>query len=47
MEYLSKRRRILLSTVHLLELDLLRQGQRLPMHDPLLPAEYFVLLSRA
>src|SRR4029453_5934831 len=47
MEYLVKRRRILLSTAHLLEIDLLRQGQRLPMHDPLPPAEYFVLLSRA
>jgi len=47
MEYLSKRRRILLSTAHLLEFDLLRQGQRLPMHDPLPPSEYFVLLSRA
>jgi hypothetical protein len=47
MEYLSKRRRILLSTAHLLEIDLLRQGRRLPMHDPLPPAEYFILLSRA
>jgi Protein of unknown function (DUF4058) len=47
MEYLSKRRRILLSTAHLLEIDLLRQGQRLPMRDPLPPAEYFILLSRA
>jgi hypothetical protein len=47
MEYLAKRRRILLSTAHLLEIDLLRQGQRLPMHDPLPPARYFVLLSRA
>ena len=47
MEYLAKRRRILMSTAHLLELDLLRQGQRLPMHDPLPPVEYFVLLSRA
>lgn len=47
LEYLSKRRRMLLSTAHLLEFDLLRQGQRLPMHDPLPPAEYFILLSRA
>jgi hypothetical protein len=47
MEYLSKRRRILLSTAHLLEIDLLRQGQRVPMHDPLPQAEYFILLSRA
>ena len=47
LEYLSKRRRMLLSTAHLLEFDLLRLGQRLPMHDPLPPAEYFILLSRA
>ena len=47
MEYLAKRRRILLSMAHLLEIDLLRQGQRLLMHDPLPPAQYFVLLSRA
>jgi hypothetical protein len=47
MEYLAKRRRILLSTTHLLEIDLLRQGRRLPMRDPLPPTEYFILLSRA
>jgi hypothetical protein len=47
MESLSKRRRILLSTAHLLEIDLLRQGQRLPMRNPLPPAEYFILISRA
>jgi hypothetical protein len=47
MEYLGKRRRILLSTAHLLEIDLLRHGQRLPMHDPLPPSPYFVLLNRA
>jgi hypothetical protein len=33
-EYLAKRRRILLSTAHLLEIDLLRQGQRVPMQKP-------------
>ena len=47
IEYLSKRRRILLSTAHLLEIDLLRQGQRVPMQQPLPAAEYFILLSRA
>lgn len=46
-EYLSKRRRILLSRAHLLELDLLRAGQRVPMQQPLPDAPYFVLLSRA
>ena len=47
IEYLSKRRRILLSTAHLLEIDLLRQGQRVPMQQALPPAEYFIFLSRA
>lgn len=46
-EYLTKRRRLLLSTAHLIEIDLLRGGQRVPMHDQLPPADYFVLLSRA
>ena len=46
-EYLEKRRRILLSTAHLLEIDLLRRGTRVPMRDPLPPADYYVLLSRS
>ena len=46
-EYLTKRRRILLSTAHLIEIDLLRQGQRVPMQQPLPDAPYFVVLSRA
>ncbi len=46
-EYLAKRRRILLSTAHLLEIDLLRQGQRVPMQKPLPAASYFIFLSRA
>lgn len=46
-EYLAKRRRILLSTAHLLEIDLLRSGKRLPMQTPLPDAAYFVFLSRA
>jgi len=45
-EYLTKRRRILLSTAHLLEIDLLREGSRVPMQEPLPPAPYYVLLSR-
>jgi hypothetical protein len=47
LEYLAKRRRILLSTAHLLEIDLLRQGQRVPMQKPLPAASYFIFLSRA
>jgi hypothetical protein len=46
-EYLANRRRILLSTAHLIEIDLLRQGQRVPMQKPLPDASYFVILSRA
>ncbi|HYN88952.1 MAG TPA: DUF4058 family protein [Ardenticatenaceae bacterium] len=46
-EYLAKRRQILLSTAHLLEIDWLRAGQRVPMQEPLPPAPYFVFLSRA
>lgn len=46
-EYLAKRRRLLLSTAHLLEIDLLRRGQRVPTQEPLLPAPYFVILSRS
>ncbi|NOK58591.1 MAG: DUF4058 family protein [Chloroflexi bacterium AL-W] len=47
LEYLTKRRRILTSTTHLLEIDFLRQGQRVPMQQPLPDAHYFVFLSRA
>jgi hypothetical protein len=46
-KYLAKRRRLLLSSVHLLEIDLLRTGQRLPMEKPLPAFPYFVFLSRA
>ncbi len=45
-EYLAKRQRLLLSRAHLLEIDLLRQGQRVPMQQPLPAAPYFVFLSR-
>jgi len=47
VEYLAKRQRVLLSTAHLLEIDLLRAGQRVPMGEPLPDAPYFVVLSRA
>ena len=47
IEYLAKRQRILLSTAHLVEIDLLRSGRRVPMEQPLPPAPYFVLVSRA
>jgi hypothetical protein len=46
-EYVEKRQKLLLSTAHLIEIDLLRGGQRVPMQDPLLSADYFVLVGRA
>jgi hypothetical protein len=46
LEYQRKRNRILNSTAHLLEIDLLRQGQRVPMRDPLPEAPYFAFLGR-
>jgi hypothetical protein len=45
-EYLAKRRRVLLSTAHLIEIDLLRTGHRLPMQELLPPAPYYVYLGR-
>lgn len=46
-EYLDKRRRLLYSTAHLIEIDLLRHGRRIPMQQPLPAAPYFIFLSRA
>jgi hypothetical protein len=46
-EYLRRRDRFLGSDVHLLEIDLLREGRRVPMEGELPPAPYFVFLSRA
>src|SRR5262249_55160396 len=47
-EYLAKRRRILLSTAHLLEIDLLRQGQRVPMQNssPAFPYSIFFIAAK-
>jgi hypothetical protein len=46
-EYLTKRQRLLLSTTHLVEIDLLHVGQRVPMQQPLPPTPYFVFVSRS
>jgi len=46
-EYRIKRNRVLISAAHLLEIDLLRQGRRVPMREPLPKAPYFVFLSRS
>jgi hypothetical protein len=44
-QYLAKRQRLLTSSVHLVELDLLRGGPRLPIED-LPPCDYCVMVSR-
>ncbi len=46
-KYLAKRKRLLMSRAHLLELDLLREGERVPMQGPWPMAQYFALVSRA
>lgn len=46
-KYLAKRGRILQSSAHLIEIDLLRQGLRLPMEGVLPACPYFVFVSRA
>ncbi len=46
-EYLAKRRALLYQPVHLVELDLLLAGKRLPMYKPLPAADYYYFLSRA
>lgn len=45
-KYLEKRAEIIESPVHLVELDLLLAGQRLPMGKPLPVADFFALVSR-
>jgi hypothetical protein len=45
-EYLNCRDHFLRGLAHLLEIDLLRAGRRVPMSNPLPPTPYFVLLSR-
>jgi hypothetical protein len=47
LAYQRKRRDILRSEVHLLELDLLRGGERPPLARPVPTAPYYVVLSRA
>lgn len=44
-QYLAKRRRLLASPVHIVELDLLRGGPRLPVEN-LPPCDYCVMVSR-
>ena len=46
-QYLRKRKSVLQSRAHLVELDLLRGGQRLPMRTPLPEGEFFAIVSRS
>lgn len=46
-EYNAKRRVIMMSSAHLLEIDLLRNGERIKLIGELPPASYYVFLSRA
>ena len=46
-EYAEKRLALIAQPVHLVELDLLVGGHRLPMGGPLPPGDYFALVSRA
>jgi hypothetical protein len=45
-EYRAKRKRVLVQKVHLVELDLILGGTRLPLLRPLPAGDYFVFLSR-
>ncbi len=45
-EYRARRRKLTRQNVHLVELDLLVRGQRLPMEQELPPADFYVFLSR-
>lgn|SRR5487761_1150139 len=47
VEYLAKRRALLLQNVHLVELDLLLSGRRLPFQDRLPAGHYYYFLARA
>jgi len=46
-EYLDRGRELLRADVHLLEIDLVRQGARIPLAGTAPPAAYYVYLSRA
>jgi hypothetical protein len=47
LAYHRKRRNLLHSEVHLVEIDLLRGGERPPLERPVPSAAYYVVLSRA
>ena len=45
-DYLAKRDEVFAQAVHLVELDLLRGGRRLPTLEPLHPDDYYAFVSR-
>jgi hypothetical protein len=46
-DYVARRGRLLMSNTHLLEIDLLREGRRMPLKGKLPSLPYYCLLSRA
>jgi hypothetical protein len=47
LEYNLKRNAVIRQAVHLIEIDLLLGGRRLPMQEALPPADYYALVSRS
>jgi hypothetical protein len=47
LEYQRKRRDLCRSSAHLMEIDLLRGGERPPLEEPVPAAPYYVLVSRS
>jgi hypothetical protein len=46
-QYMVKRNGLIMEGVHLVELDLLREGERLPTQEPLPVGDYYFFVSRA
>ncbi len=46
-QYMLKRNGLIMEGVHLVELDLLREGERLPTQEPLPAGDYYLVISRA
>jgi hypothetical protein len=46
VDYLRKRRDLIRSQTHFIEIDLLRGGERTPLDPPVIAASYYVTLSR-
>jgi len=46
IDYLRKRRDLIRSQSHFIEIDLLRGGERTPLDPPVVPASYYISVSR-